>query len=126
MVNGPTQAGLGGPSWTGDEWATGATKLGIPARPAQRRARLGDTKEPPFKAKPTVTVVGGRCFGSEEPVLRTRAFQLAAYSEADVLAVHFDGDGPSALFLDADPWVNVWDQVVGDAILECLMDGAAC
>jgi hypothetical protein len=129
VLNRPTPTCLAGPSLAPEQWVRLAAGLGIPVRPVHRRALLtlhpddvrpGDDAvvEPPAAPLPTLTVVGQRCLGGDDPVLADSALRLAQSVGAELLAVQFDGFGPAARFCAASPWPDVSAPDVASALLE--------
>jgi hypothetical protein len=68
----------------------------------------------------TVTVVGRRCLGSDDPAAAAAALRLAEAAAAERLAVQFEGTGPTLRFCAASPWPDVAAPAVADALLAWL------
>lgn len=128
VLNRPTPTCLTGLNWREEEWTHRAARLGIPVRTVRRRLAVGAEPEPPPAPAPmcVVTVVGKRCVGAADEVLKTHARNLAAAAGTELLDVHFDGAGPDAVFLGVGLWPDVTAPEIADAILEHLKGGAAC
>jgi hypothetical protein len=130
VLNRPTPPALTSPCWAPERWVRLARDLGIPARPARRSipplaahrggAPAGDGSGHPDTGSTTVTVVGGRCLGAADGELAAWARQLAAAAGVGLLAVRFGGR--RRWLLGADPWVDVGDDSVADAVLGHLLE----
>jgi hypothetical protein len=129
VLNRPSPPALTSPCWAPERWALLARDLGIPVLPARRSipplavrragASAGDGAGHPDTGSTTVTVVGGRCLGAVDGELAIWARQLAAAAGVGLLAVRF-GRRRRRL-LGADPWVDVGDGAIADAVLEHLL-----
>ena len=125
VLNRPTPSGLSGPNWWPEQWTYAAARLGLPVRPVRRRSVLpanvaAEATDPP---PVTVTVVGGRCFGSVDEALAAQAQHFAKAVGVDLLAVQFSGNEPGADFLGANLWPDASSPEIADAILEYLSEG---
>ena len=122
VLNRPSATSLSGPGWCREEWVQMAARLGIPARPARWSLDppgAAPEDEPAF----TATVVGGRCLGAPDRVIGQRALRLARAAGVDLLAARFGETNGDVELLDADPWADVCEPEVADAILEYLGEG---
>jgi len=106
VLNRPSPVHLVGPPWSREQWVLAARRLGVPAVsvPTAQASQERDT----------VTVVGGRAFGSAGQAGLEAACALARRAGVELLRVHFDGDGG---FVDADYWVDPLDPVVRRALI---------
>jgi hypothetical protein len=119
VINRPTPLNLSGPAWRQEQWAHAAAQLGIPAQPVRRQllsSAWQETREETHAPRTTVTVLGERCFGSDEPVLCANALRLAKAAGAFLLNVAFD----SRSFLGAELIPALSDEVA-DAVLDVLL-----
>jgi len=103
MLNRPTAGCLAGPALHAVEWAEAAAQAGIPTSRAPDRA--------------TVTVVGEQCVGCVHPLLAQRARRLAAEVHAGLLRVGFSSPGHDGRVVSADPWPDIADPAIANAIL---------
>jgi len=69
----------------------------------------------------TVTVVGGRCFGTDNEALRDQSRSLAKAADVSLLGVRFTERAGQYAFLGADLWPDPCAADVADAILEQLL-----
>jgi hypothetical protein len=132
VVNRPTPMCLNGPRWRAEQWASAASRLGIPARHVRRRVgrferpqgtqrEAGPRQEVDMQVieDPTeLTVVGSRVLGSAGPRLRKQALRLARAAGASLLSVWFDGKEDGSAFCGASPWPDVGREDVAEALLE--------
>lgn len=119
VVNRPTPLCLSGPNWRPEQWTHAASALGIPARPVERHVARGSAEVSPTdgaSSLTTVTVVGNRCFGTENEVLRGQARSLAKAASVSLLSVRFsDRD---SVFLGADGYPDLSTDEIADAVVE--------
>jgi len=130
VLNRPSPPALTSPCWSPERWVLLARDLGIPALPARRSipplaarragAPAGDGSGHPDTGITTVTVVGGRCLGAADGELAAWARQLATAAGVGLLAVRFSTR--RRWLLGADPWVDVGDDAVADAVLGHLLE----
>jgi len=128
VVNRPTPTLLSGPDWRDTTWRAIASSLGISFAPLRRSAPAGrvptaDAHDPASIVPVTVvvTVVAGRSVHRAPAAAAAQARDLARAADADALTVRFRGKGAELEFVDADPWVDVDDPAVADALLEVLL-----
>jgi hypothetical protein len=120
MLNRPTPVCLAGPNLREAQWVRLAAQAGIPVRPMERASALSGFAAPtPFEGVPvSVTVVGGRCFGSADETLKKQARCLARAAGVDLFTVFFSGATDGAEFLNASLLPDVASFEIADAILE--------
>jgi hypothetical protein len=125
VLNRPSAANLIGPSWRPEQWVRAAAELGIPVRPLRRHLAFSSEPAPPLATEEyaTVTVIGERCFGQADPVLKDRARQLAAKAGVSLLDVYFNGPGADAELLSASLLPGLDAEEKADAVLELLRSG---
>ncbi|HSE59883.1 MAG TPA: hypothetical protein VLA99_14375 [Nitrospiraceae bacterium] len=124
VLNRPTPRCLSGRWWRQEEWVRAAGHLGIPILPVHRRVRLTHGRRPRAASQPggtTVTLIRRRNLGDADPLLITQARHLAQAAGTDFLAVRFAGPSPGSAFVDATPWPDIADDVIGEAVMECLV-----
>lgn len=123
VLNRPTPQGLAGPNWRPEQWIHTATLCGLPVAPFRRQPNFLAPANWQVRGENsvTVTVVGGRRFGSEDPALQEMAGRLASASGADLLAVHFESRDGNVQFTGADPWPDVSSPELADATAEYLL-----
>lgn len=131
VVNRPTARSLAGPGWRPAGWHLTAQRLGV--RSAAPRWRAGVPPDAhPGAGQPdgggagvgtveVVTVVAGTVVGSPDGVLAAAAVGLARAAGVAALAVGFDPGSDPPGFLWAEPWVDVCDPDVADALLDTLL-----
>jgi len=92
-------------------------------RSFHRRVVAGSSNSPAsgLPAVVTATVVGNRCVGSAPDRLARRARRLADAAGVDLLTVRFSGETSSASIVAVDPWPDVAEPDVCDAVLAYLM-----
>lgn len=117
VVNRPTPGCLAGPAWQRERWVREATRLGVPTKSAITPRGGACEVEPSGFA---VTVVGGSCVGAIHPTLGDYARRLAARAGADLLRVWFSGPEPNDPLIGADPWPDVAEGRIADAVLAWL------
>jgi hypothetical protein len=119
VLNRPSPGCLTGPSFIAEQWVAAASKLGMRIRPTRTRLGLNRSHEIEREAPVArVTVIGSRCFGEVDEVLRRRASQLACTMGVDMLGVHFSGSEPDALFVGVSTSPDISTPDVADAILD--------
>jgi hypothetical protein len=120
VVNRPTPLCLSGPNWRPEQWTHAAAGLGIPIRSVDRRVARRSAEVSPVGAASsptTVTVVGSRCLGTEEEILRVQARRLAEAAGVSLLGVRFGGRDGEYTFLGADLWPDPsTDEVAGGVL----------
>jgi hypothetical protein len=120
ILNPPRSNSLSGPSWRHEQWVHTAARLGIPITTTRRNvvfSRLQPSRENPPSDSGRVTIVGQRYVGNVHQALAKQARSLADAAGVDLLAVHFNGPEPGAVFVRANPWPNIDSDDVADAIL---------
>ena len=122
MLNRPTPTCLSGPYWRRERWVYAASQLGIPVHPVHRHAALSAGTSParPSEYTASVTVVGKHSFGVVDEVLAVQARRLADLAGAHLLTVHFSHAQSGAAFIEADPWPDLENEEVVEAILTYL------
>lgn len=124
VLNRPTPRCLSGRWWRQEEWVRVAGHLGIPILPVHRRIRLTQGRRPRAVSQPggsTVTLIGRRHLGDADPLLIVQARHLAQAAGTDFLAVRFTGPSPGSAFVDATPWPDIADDVIGEAVMDYLV-----
>jgi hypothetical protein len=135
VINRPTATSLSGPGWRPPTWHLVARRLGLV--PSPWRWNVG-SQRPLYQDPPDagafphdhadvveVTVVGGHCLGDRADEVAGQATALARAAQAEALRVRFDCSGGRPRFRWAEPWVDVSDPLVADALLERLLDPPA-
>jgi hypothetical protein len=74
----------------------------------------------------TVTVVGNRCFGEADAELKARAGRLASAAGTALLSVRFYGSDAGARFQGASPTVDLAQDDIADAVLDCFEERVTC
>jgi hypothetical protein len=107
VLNRPTSGCLSGPHWSSLQWRHLASRLRIPVQPPTSAApdRVVD-----------LTVVAGQCFGRADSALAAQAIELAAAAGVGLLGVRFGGDEAGARFLSANPWPDLSENAISDAV----------
>lgn len=131
VINRPTALSLAGPGWRPATWHIVAQRSGL--RSAAPRWRAGRQRDHyagarPFRHQPpdgmrteVVTVVGHRPVGPVDALLARQAVALSRAADAEALAVAFDPGSDPPRFLWAEPWVDIANPAVADALLESLL-----
>jgi hypothetical protein len=117
VLNQPRPGNLCGPAWVGDQWTSCAARTGVAVRPIVRRAYAGGvavTTEPAVE-RTVVHVVGDEAFGDAPANVHKSAVAIAKAAGTDLLRVAFDLK-TKPVFLDADPWVDISNEAVAEAI----------
>ena len=123
VLNRPTPCCLSGRWWRDEQWVRVAYHLGIPIRPVNRRIHLVRRRKPTAASHSggtTVTLVGNKHIGAADPVLIAHTRHLAQTAGTDLLAVRFTGPSPDSAFLEATPWPDIADDLIGDAVMDYL------
>lgn len=123
VVNRPRVPSLSGPAWCREQWTKRALDLDVPAVPVRRELRAGSS----IAARNAVPagcvrfdVVGPAVLGRGHPRLRSHARRLADGAGMALLGVLFDADDGDARFVGADPWPDLSDEAIGDALMDCM------
>lgn len=122
VVNRPTPTCLSGPYWRPEQWAYVAAQVGMRVQPVHRRVTPAVDVGPTVTDGRVVIVVGERCLGDADATLQAQARRLARTAGADLLAVRFNGAGPDATFVSADPWPDLTADATAEALRE-FMEG---
>jgi hypothetical protein len=132
VINQPTGASLTGPGWRPATWHLVAQRLGLVSatmrwRASQERAAHADgtsqCESGAFtKHLEVVTVVANHTVVSFDKVLAGQAVLLAEAAGAAALDVAFDTGSDPPQFLWADPWVDICNPSVANALLESLVN----
>jgi len=123
VMNRPCIPSLSGPAWCREHWAKLAFDLDIPAAPVRRELRPGSpmpTPETPPVGCVRFDVVGPTILGHGHPRLRAHARRLADGAGMALLGVLFDAEDGDARFVGADPWPDLSDESIGDALMDCV------
>jgi len=126
VLNRPSPGCLAGPAWRQAQWVYTAAQLGIPVRPLHQPSTLSTNYSSTFDEDDiiTVTVVGERCFGTDNKIYQTQARQLAAKSKTDLLAAHFSKS--TTEFMGADLWPDISCPDIAEAVMAYLRQGKPC
>jgi hypothetical protein len=89
VLNPPSAGNLAGPAWGQADWMRLATRLDIPVEPMTLRVPALKERSATGPESIMVTVIGQRCFGSDDPRLRRRARSLAKAAGVGLLGVRF-------------------------------------
>lgn len=123
VVNRPFVPSLSGPAWCREHWAKLALDLDVPAAPVRRELRPGSPM-PTLETLPAgcvrFDVVGPTILGNGHPRLRAHARRLADGAGMALLGVLFDAEHGDARFVGADPWPDLSDEPIGDALMDCV------
>jgi hypothetical protein len=117
VLNRPSLSCLAGPNWRAEQWIHAAARLGVPVRTHRRHARNDCSQRAEEHAVEIISVYG-RCFGSDDPRLRSWNRRLAEAARTDLLCTRFslaEGD-----LLSAHSWPRLTDPAVLAAIRERL------
>ncbi len=120
ILNRPTPTCLSGPGWRQEQWIHLATRLGIPADPVERHAKLGEEASVETAPDPCeiVTVVGQRCFNALDESQAVHARRLAAAAGVGLLALHFRvSDNGSSTLRSVHLWPDISSSEIAGAIL---------
>jgi hypothetical protein len=104
VLNRPVAPCLAGPNWRPEQWIYAVAGLGIPVRARHRHVRNGSDGDAAANEEEAIeiTAVGSRCFGCDDPALKTWTLQLARVARVELLSVRFSKSGHR--FLSANPW----------------------
>ncbi len=118
VLNRPHPGCLNGPPWIAEQWTACAARAGVAVRPLVRRAYAGGLALAPVEAadRRVVHVVGDDAIGDAPAAVRKAAVAVAKAAGVDLLRAGFDLRGKTPVFLDADPWVDISDKSVAEAI----------
>lgn len=116
VVNPPSAVALAGPGWRRERWLYEARALGLPALAAVRSTDR--EREPRPCPTVRVTVVGDRYFGDAE--LAERARLLADAAGVTALTLDFARDLDDRQLLGANPWPDISEPDLADAVLDAL------
>ena len=118
VLNAVHPGSLNGPPWSPEQWTQCAAHAGLPVRRLERRAYAGGLAvvEQPVVDRRVVHVVGDDAFGDGTAALKKAAVALAKAAKTDLLRVAFDVRVKPAVFLDADPWIDISDKAIAEAI----------
>jgi hypothetical protein len=117
VLNRPSPTCLSGPGWWPEQWLVVAAGLGMPVRSLCRVIAGGSISSTTAgNAGVTATVVGNRCFGSVSDRLARRARSLAETAGVDLLGVRFCGQASRAAMVAVDPWPDVAQPDVSEAV----------
>jgi len=123
VMNRPFVPSLSGPAWCSEHWAKLAFDLDVPVLPVRRALRPGSpvpAQVPASEACVRLDVVGPTILGHGHPRLRAHARRLADGAGMALLGVHFDAEDGNARFVGADPWPDLSDRPIGDAVMDCV------
>ncbi|HVC60557.1 MAG TPA: hypothetical protein VND19_09390 [Acetobacteraceae bacterium] len=121
VLNRPSAALLSGPGWRPEQWIRAAIRAGIPVRPARRIVRPDAAAEHPAEVAAELTVIGGRVFGTADPVLRGWAKTLAAAAGTGLLGVRFARHGAGYVVAGVNPWPVIMFPGGLDAVRDALL-----
>lgn len=117
VLNPPSTACLAGPAWQPAWWLHAAAKAGMSIVPAQV-GTMASALSADFLTAATATVIGDRCLGDLHPSLIETALGLARTTDTPLLRVHFDAPTAAAHLVSADPWPDIGQPAVADALLD--------
>jgi hypothetical protein len=132
VINQPTAASLSGPGWRPATWHLVAQQVGLVCATRhwcanQEKAAHGDgtnqcESDAFTKHLEVVTVVSNDTVGSFDGALSDQAVLLAKAAGVAALDVAFDTGSDPPQFLWADPWVDICNPSVANALLESLVN----
>lgn len=136
VLNRPSAASLCGPTWRSEQWTLTAARLGLEAEPRHRHVRGFDEDAAAAPYRPaapqrpapdefSVTVIGERCFGTDDGAVADHARALADAAGVEMLVVRFAGSRSEPRFVDAHRWVDLRDEALADALLAHLTSTTA-
>jgi hypothetical protein len=123
VLNRPFVPSLSGPAWCRERWARLALDLDVPVAPMRRELRPGQPAPAPELPQGTairIDVVGPTILGHAHPRLRSHARRMADAAGMALLGVRFDAQDRDARFVGADPWPDLSDGRIGDAMMDCV------
>lgn len=131
VLNRPDPPTLTSPVWSPEKWVLVAHQERVAVTPVRTSVPVlapGPSNFPlPQKETETssavVTVVGGRCLGNVDRSLLAGAVRLARRTGSDLLSLRFNGREAGSQLVAADPWANIADPLVADALLELFETG---
>ncbi len=115
VLNRPMPGCLAGPAWQQAQWIHVAAGLGIPVQPQSCCAGTSSFQDD--EASVQVTVVGTKMIGKVEPLLAAQARRLADAAHIDLLTVSFRRSEAGPQFVTADPWPDLTEEGIADALL---------
>jgi len=118
VLNRAHPGSLNGPPWSREQWTRCAFGAGVPVRPVVRRAYAGGVAvaAPEHVDRRVVHVVEDDAFGDAPAGVKKAAVAVAKAAGTELLRVAFDVSAKPAVFLEADPWVDVSDKAIAEAI----------
>ena len=118
VMNRPHPGSLNGPPWSREQWTRCAFGAGVPVRPIVRNAYAGGVAvaAPERVERRVVHVVDDDAFGEAPAAVKKAAIAVAKAAGTELLRCAFDVSAKPAVFLDADPWVDVSDKAIAEAI----------
>ncbi len=124
VLNAPSPISLSGPGWRTEEWLLKAAAAGIAVRTLRRAS--DDSPSSPEPVDPgdllTVTVVGPRSFGANDPLAVRDALTLARIARVDLLSAVFSSGEDGLGLVNVTTYPRI-DDGIADAILDLLLDG---
>ena len=122
VVNRPSPTCLSGPYWRPEQWLHLAARIGLRVRPVNRQVILaaGSALADPDSGAVTVTVIGERCLGHDDPVILDGARRLARAAGVEVLTVRVSTPEPDAVFLGAEPWPDLTCEETAGLLVDYL------
>jgi len=122
--NSPTPTCLAGPNWSRQQWVRTAALAGLRVRAIRARpSEPEENNEGCPGATVDVTVAGEECVGAPDEDVAASTRRLAAAAGVSFLMVRFGLGEGAPEFLDADPFPDLADSRVSDAVLETLLHG---
>jgi len=119
VLNRPSAGCLGNPGWHPEHWAIMAGRVGLDARPVQRRVGFGPAESGAIPGGTrAVTVVGARALGDGSLALHSKAIALAQRARTDLVRFVFSDDSDE--LVRADPFPPPDDPDIEQAVLESL------
>jgi hypothetical protein len=116
VLNRPSAMSLMGPSYNPERWMALAASVG--ARLPWARRSYPRPHDLVSWDKPTVAVLGDRCFGAVDETLKEQARRIAAAAGAELVSVQFSDPGPDATFLGAHLWPDLSEPALQAALAE--------
>ena len=130
VLNSPAPPFLSSPCWPGERWTLLARRLGIPAQATHRSAKLGPQSfDPPVdrlgdsEGGLSISVIGNRCVGQivANSMGCHYALRLAEELGVSMLVARFMRSDGGLRLVGADPWVDLTDDMVGEAVVDYLL-----